>query len=86
MYKVLFTKKAEKGLDKLALKDIKSTLKKVSKLNYPFPKNFDIKGIVDVKGFYRLRSGKVRVIFEIDEKKGKIWIRKIGYRGGIYRF
>ena len=35
-------------------------------------------------GFYRLRSGSVRAIFEILEKQKEIWVRKIDYRGSIY--
>lgn len=85
MYKIYFTKKAEKELDKLSSIDTQSTLLKVTKLTFPFPVNLDIKRLVGITGFYRLRIGKVRAIFEVDEIKKEIWIRKIGYRGGIYR-
>jgi len=86
MYEVYFTKKSDKDLSKLTSKDTKRILQKISKLTFPFPKNLDIKPIVGVKGFYRLRSGKLRVIFEADKEKKEIWIRKVGYRGGIYQF
>jgi len=85
VYKIYFTKKAEKELDKLSSIDTQSTLLKVTKLTFPFPVNLDIKRLVGITGFYRLRIGKVRAIFEVDEIKKEIWIRKIGYRGGIYR-
>lgn len=85
MYKIYFTKKAEKELDRLSSIDIQATLLKVTKLTFPFPVNLDIKRLVGITGFYRLRIGKVRVIFEVDEVKKEIWIRKLGYRGGIYR-
>ncbi len=86
MYEVLFTKKAEKQLSKLASKDIKLTLQKISKLTFPFPKGINIDDITGVPNFYRLRTGKVRVLFEVDRSKKEIWIRKVGYRSGFYRF
>ena len=86
MYSVLFTSNTEKDLEKIAKKDAKKTVQKISKLNYPFPTSLDIKPITGVTNFYRLRSGRTRVIFEIDKTKKEIWIRKIGYRGGVYKF
>ena len=86
IYKILLTKKVDKQISKLASRDIKFTLNKIAKLNYPFPANLDIKALVGVKGFYRLRTGKVRVIFEVDQQKREIWIRKVDYRSRIYRF
>ena len=85
MYKIYFTKKAEKELDKLASSDIKSILNKIIKLTIPFPENLDIKKLSGVLGFYRLRIGKVRIIFEILDNKEEIWIRKVGYRQSIYK-
>lgn len=85
MYKIYFTKKAEKELDRLSSIDIKQTLAKIAKLKSPLISSLDIKKLVGVPGFYRLRSGKIRVIYEMDEDKKEIWIRKVGYRGSIYR-
>ena len=84
MHRVFFTRKSEKDLQKLSPRDAKRVITKIQKLNFPFPANLDIKNIVGVEEFYRLRIGKIRVIFEIDKKRKEIWIRKIGYRGGIY--
>lgn len=85
MYKALFTRKAEKELDKLARHDAKRVVKKLQKLTYPFPKNMDIRKLKGTEGFYRLRVGKLRVIFEVDSQQEEIWIRKAGYRGGFYK-
>lgn len=86
MHEVHFTKKSEKELYKIAKQDRKNLLSKISKLTFPFPANFDIDSISGVAGFYRLRSGKIRVIIEVDQKKKEIWIRKIKYRGEVYKF
>lgn len=85
MYKIFLTKKAEKELDRLASIDIKKVLTILPKLSSPFSSTLNIKKLVNVSGFYRLRTGKIRVIFEIEQKKKQVWIRKIGYRGGVYR-
>lgn len=84
--KTLFSKKAEKELTHLASLDAKRILAKISLLNFPLPSQLDIKPIKGAKDFYRLRVGKTRAIFEIDLEKKEVWIRKIGYRGGVYRF
>lgn len=85
-YKIFFTKKAEKDLNKLAKIDAKSTVEKIAKITLPFPPELDIKKIPAVPRFYRLRIRKIRAIFELDKDKKEIWIRKIKYRGGVYRF
>lgn len=85
MYKVYFTKKSEKELSRLSSPDIKRVLIKLAFLSSPFSTNLDIKKLVNVPRFFRLRIGKARIIFEIVEDKKEVWIRKIGYRGGIYR-
>lgn len=85
MYNIYFTKKAEKELNRISTLDSKQLIKKLPLLSAPFSPNLDIKKLVGVAGFYRLRLGKVRVLFEIDEVKKEVWIRKIGYRGSVYR-
>lgn len=84
MYQILFTKISHKELLALGSTDKKRVFEKIKQLNCPFPTNFDIKKLSGIEEFYRLRVGKVRVLFEIDTKSKSIWIRKIGYRGGIY--
>jgi len=85
VYRVYFTSRSEKELSKLSPIDIKKVLPKFSQLISPFKSSLDIKKLTNQADFYRLRVGKVRIIFEIDEVKKEVWVRKIGYRGGIYR-
>lgn len=84
MSNVFLTKKAEKEIQKISSIDRKKVLSKLDQLVFPFPKNLDIKHMVGVDGFYRLRVGKIRIIFEIDPKTEEIWIRRVGYRSGVY--
>jgi len=86
MYKIYATNKAERGLKRLSKKDAKKVSQEILKLKNPFRKDLNIKKITGYKGFFRLRTKRVRVLFEVDKKKKEIWIRKIGYRPGFYRF
>lgn len=84
IFKIFLTNKSEKNLTQLASYDAKNIIRRLQQLDVPFPINLDIKKISGIPGFYRLRSGNVRAIFEILEKKKEIWVRKIDYRGNIY--
>ncbi len=83
-FKIFFTKKSEKNLTQLASYDAKNIIRRLQQLDIPFPSNLDIKKMSGVPGFYRLRSGSVRAIFEVLDKQKEIWVRKIDYRGNIY--
>ena len=46
---------------------------------------------VDVKklkgswaGYYRIRKGKIRIIFDVDYKNKAVFIEKIDFRGDVY--
>lgn len=84
-FKTLYTCKAEKDLIKLSSIDKDNTLSHIGKLDFPYPTNLDIKKMTNTPNFFRLKFGKVRVLFEIDNPAGTIWIRKIRYRKDIYR-
>jgi len=84
IYTIFLTKKSEKNLTHLASHDAKNTIRRLQRLNVPFPNDLDIKKMSGTPGFYRMRSGGIRVIFEIIEKQKEIWVRKIDYRGNIY--
>jgi len=83
MAKVFFTKDAEKELSKFTKNDRVKVIDKVSSLDIPPPTVLDVRSIAGVDGYYRLRVGKIRIIFE--REKDVIWIRKVGYRGDVYK-
>ena len=37
------------------------------------------------KGFYRLRIGKIRIIFNINFENEQIYIDRIDFRGDVYQ-
>lgn len=85
MYKLTITNKAYKQLKKLPHVFQEKVIDRVHKLDFPFPKNLDIKSMTNTAGFYRLRVGKIRILFELDVELKKIVIRQVGYRGDVYK-
>ena len=83
--RVFYTSQVEKQLKKLSSTDIKRVIQKTKLLTLPLSENFDIQKMVNAANFYRLRVGKVRILFEIENKQKEIWIRAIKYRGSIYK-
>lgn len=43
---------------------------------------YDVKSLKGEKGFFRLRDGKIRIIYFADDSKGLLVI--VGFRGSIY--
>lgn len=86
MHEVIFTRKAEKELKKLTKSDIIKVLKSLKKLESPFFALANVKKLVNVDNYYRLRVGKIRAIFSFNNKKKLILIEKVAYRGQAYRF
>ena len=86
MYKIFFGGKTNKEILKLSKVDKKRVAEKLQKLNYPFPYNLDISKISGEGDYFRLRVGDIRIIFLIDHKTEEIIIRKIAYRGSVYKY
>lgn len=48
--------------------------------------NIDLKKLVgNWAGYYRLRKGKLRIIFEVNKRKKTLFIEKIDFRGDVYK-
>ncbi len=84
MFKVYFKKSVEKDLKALPKADQKRMLEQIGKVLAKDP----YKGKVlsgDFKGLYRWRTGRFRVIYEIQKEVLIILILKIGHRKDVYR-
>lgn len=85
MYKLFFHPRAIKKLKRLHPTDHQRILQKIDKLSQsPQAKELDIKKLANTQNSFRLRSGDIRAIFEVDKKTGIIYIWDIDYRGSIY--
>ncbi len=83
MYKVALNKKSEKFLDKIKNKEILVSLVKSLKnlSNNPYTGK-------KLKGFdslYRIRVGKFRVIYKIDEEEKVVYVVLIDKRERVYK-
>jgi mRNA interferase RelE/StbE len=48
--------------------------------------NVDVKKLKgNWEGYYRLRKGKVRIIFEVNKDDKSIYVERIDFRGEVYK-
>jgi mRNA-degrading endonuclease RelE of RelBE toxin-antitoxin system len=50
----------------------------------PFPRNCDIKKLEGLEKVFRLRKGKIRILYYVDKMNNKIKVLDIDVRGRIY--
>jgi len=76
---IKFIKKLNPKL-KEKLRNLFETLK-----SNPLPfREYDLKKLKGTENFYRIRIGSIRVIYEINEIEGKIYIHFVGFRERAY--
>ncbi|MDD2389601.1 MAG: type II toxin-antitoxin system RelE/ParE family toxin [Desulfobacterales bacterium] len=82
-YKILFKKSVWKDFQSIADKDLKRILKQIQSLSI----NPRLPGCEKLSGqeCYRLRQGRYRIIYSIQDDALTIWVIKIGHRGDVYR-
>jgi mRNA interferase RelE/StbE len=85
MYRLEFTKQADKALRRLPRDAAKLIVGKLEILAAdPYAPNNNVKKLVERTG-YRLRVGDWRVIYEIEDDRLVILVVAVGSRGAIYR-
>jgi len=85
MVKVVFHPDTIKFLKIITRKDFQQVIKKIERLEKnPFDKQLDIKKLATAKNSYRLRIGKIRVVYEPYLADDIIYIRDIDFRGNVY--
>ncbi len=83
MYKVILNKKSEKFLDKIKNNDILKFL--VGSLKNLGHNPYTGKKLKGYNSLYRIRVGKFRVVYKIDEKEKIIYIVLIDKRSRVYK-
>ncbi len=81
MYKIVIKKKAKKFIDKLPLPDRKRIASAISLL----PNGEDIKKIKGYDEFFRLRVGRYRIIYTVNESQLIVIVIDADNRGDIYK-
>ncbi len=83
-YNILITRRAQKELARLPVEDYERVRDAIFKLAHnPRPR-----GCLKLTGRegWRIRVGRYRVIYEIDDKKCTVTVLHIGLRRDVYRF
>ncbi|MCK6620873.1 MAG: type II toxin-antitoxin system RelE/ParE family toxin [Calditrichaceae bacterium] len=90
--RIKVSRSAVKFIEKITEKDKDRIRQKISTLVLaieeqgiiPF-REMDIKKLSgDWAGFFRMRVGKMRVIFKIDREADELWVYEIDFRGDVY--
>ena len=77
-YKLLFKKSVQKDFDTIPKKDLRKILNRIEALaEYPPPS-----GCEKLTGQerYRLRQGKYRIVYSIQDDEPTVWVVKVGHR------
>jgi mRNA interferase RelE/StbE len=82
-YKVHFKASVERDFITIPKKDLRKILKRIEELaDNPRPSGCE--KLTDQER-YRLRRGRYRIIFSIQDDELTVWVVKIGHRKDIYR-
>jgi mRNA interferase RelE/StbE len=82
-YELLFKASVQKDLSSITKKDLKRILSRIEKLaNGPRPP-----GCEKLTGGerYRLRQGRYRILYSIQDDEHAVWVAKVGHRKDVYR-
>jgi len=86
-WKIEYSKEARKFIDEQNIwnqirEGIKRFLLKIKGEDV----NIDVRKLVgDWKGYYRIRMGKIRIIFCLLKEKRTIFVEKVDHRGNAYK-
>ena len=82
-YKIFFKKSVEKDFGVIPKKDINKILDRIEALaKDPRPPGCEK---LTGQGRYRLRQGRYRILYSIQDDELTVWIVKVGHRKDIYR-
>lgn len=87
-WRINTSKHAEKFLAKneFTIDEIRELIGKVLRYFQGEDINVDLKKLKgEWKGFYRIRSGRIRIIAEFDFDNSVVFIEKIDWRGNAYK-
>jgi mRNA interferase RelE/StbE len=82
VYKLFFKKSVQKDFDTIPKKDLKKILNRIKALaENPCPK-----GCEKLTGQerYRLRQGRYRIVYSIQDDELTVWVAKVVHRKHIY--
>ena len=82
-YKVYFKKSVEKDLGAIPKKDLKKILQRIARLaQNPRPAGHEK---LTGQERYRVRQGRYRIVYSIQDEVLAVWIVRVGHRKDVYR-
>lgn len=82
-FEIFFKESVWKDFNQIPKKDVKKILKKIENLiNEPRPVGCE-KLTGDEK--YRIRQGRYRIIYSVQDQELTVWVVKVGHRKDVYR-
>lgn len=85
MYSVAFTKEALEDLERIDVAVRKRILRKIQWCAENFSDLIPLPLNNKWRGFFKLRTGDWRIIYDVDSEKKMITIHYIGHRSQIYK-
>ena len=82
-YKIFFRKSVWKDFESIPKKELNRILEKIESLS----ENPRPSGSQKLSGQerYRIRQGRYRILYSIQDKELTVWIVKVGHRKDVYR-
>jgi len=86
-WEIGFSREAEKFLKRENIRsEAVAEITKFLKRMKGEPLSVDVKKLKgDWQGFYRIRKGKLRIIFELNFEEHLIYVARVDHRGGVYK-
>lgn len=82
-FKIFFKESVWKDFKKIPKKDLEKILNKIEGLsNEPRPSGCEK---LTGKDRYRIRQGRYRIVYSIQDNELTVWILKVGHRKDVYR-
>ena len=82
-YRVFFKRSVEKDFTSISKKDVKRILNRIKMLEEdPRPPGREK---LTGQERYRLRQGRYRIVYSIQDDELTVWVVKVGHRKNIYR-
>ena len=82
-YKLYFRESVEKDFASIPKKDLKKILQRIRTLaENPRPSGCEK---LTGQDRYRIRQGRYRIVYSIQDEKLTVWVVKVGHRKDVYR-
>ena len=82
-YEIFFKESVWKELNKIPKSDLKRILSRIDKLG-DNPRSVGCEKLTNME-LYRVRQGKYRIVYSIQDNELTVWVIKIGHRKNAYR-